>query len=45
MSIMVSYGAVFMAVTGDGTAGELFQGGSAVLFHSNDTDDTTKGTA
>ena len=34
-----------MAVTGDGTADVLSQGGSAVLFIGNDTDDTTKGTA
>ena len=45
MSIIVSYGTVLMAVTGDGTADELSQGGSAVLFNSNDTNDTTKGTA
>ena len=42
MSIIVSYGTVLMAVTGDGTADELSQGGSAVLFNSSDTDDTTK---
>ena len=34
-----------MTVTGYGTADELFQGGSAVLFYSNETNDTTKGTA
>ena len=45
MSIMVSYGTVSMAVTDDGMADELFQGGSAVLFNNNDSDDTTKGTA
>ena len=32
-------------VTGVGTADRLFQGESAVLFNSNGTDDTTKGTA
>ena len=32
MSIMVSYGTVLVAVTGDGMADELFQGGSAVPF-------------
>ena len=32
-------------VTGVGTADGLFQGGSAVLFNNNDSDDTTKGTA
>lgn len=45
MSIIVLYGAVLMAVAGVGTADELSQGGSAVLFHNNDTNDTTKGTA
>ena len=45
MSIIVTYGTVLMAVTGNGTADGLFQGESAVLFNSNGTDDTTKGTA
>ena len=43
---MVSYGAAPPGVvTGIGTADGLFQGESAVLFNSNGTDDTTKGTA
>ena len=43
---MVSYGtAPPRVVTGVGTADRLFQGESAVLFNSNGTDDTTKGTA
>jgi hypothetical protein len=45
MSIIVLYGAVLMAVAGVGTADGLSQGESAVLFNSNGTDDTTKGTA
>ena len=45
MSIIVSYGTVLMAVTGVGTADELSEGGSAVLFYSNETNDITKGTA